>query len=203
MQVTGRRTRLIPFLCLLASISAHAQQPDPSGLVTTGQISQDGRDVSYLIRHLPPSSFPDLPMAVAAALAQRGCLVPQTYEAHRPENVIRGSFERAGSTDWAVLCTTGGSVSLLVFFASKPGQPVTLASCPEISRLQPHPSAQPLGFNWGIDPATPQAIHTLQNGLAPRPPYPDHEAIADSIIDHQTIYHYFKNGAWSLVALPD
>jgi hypothetical protein len=141
-------------------------------------------------------------MSIAAALAQRGCLIPQTYEAHRPENVIHGSFERAGASDWAVLCAVHGEVSLLVFFANGP-DPVTLATAPETQRLQSHPDSPVLGFNWGIDPASPQAIHTLQIGLSPRPPYPDHEAIADSIIDHKTTYHYFKDGSWSLVDLPD
>src|ERR1700722_3807923 len=69
----------------------------------TGKTSIDGRTVNYLIRRLPVASFPDLPDSVAAALQQRGCLIPQTWQAHRPENVIEASFDRPGSSDWAVL----------------------------------------------------------------------------------------------------
>src|SRR3954471_15791408 len=65
----------------------------------SGNTSMDGKMVSYLIRRLPVSSFPDLPDAVAEALTQRACLIPQTYQAHRPENVIHASFDRAGSSD--------------------------------------------------------------------------------------------------------
>jgi hypothetical protein len=202
MQVTGRRTRLLLSLCLLGVVSATGQDNDPANLTTTGQIAVDGREVSYLIRHLPPSSFPDLPMSIAASLAQRGCLIPQTYEAHHPENVVHGSFERAGSSDWAVLCTVRGEVSLLVFFANGP-EPVTLATAAETQRLQSHPSSPVLGFNWGIDSASPQAIHTAQIGLSPRPPRLDHDAIADSIVDRKTIYRYHAGASWSLVDLPD
>ncbi|HEY2859206.1 MAG TPA: hypothetical protein VGJ21_12370 [Terracidiphilus sp.] len=203
MHVTGCRSRVLLLLCLAAGVSVTGQQPDASDLVITGQVTVEGRQMPYQIRHLPPSSFQDMPLAIAAALTQRGCLIPQTYEAHRPENVIHGSFERAGSADWAVLCSSGGAVSLLVFFGSMPGQPVTLATAPETERLQTHPSSQVLGFNWGIDPATPQAVHVAQIGLSPRPPTPDHDALADSVIDHKTIYRYFKNGTWGLVDLPD
>ena len=49
---------------------------------------------------------------------RRGCLIPQTYEAHAPENVVHASLERPGSSDWAVLCSVNGTVSLLVFFSS-------------------------------------------------------------------------------------
>ena len=190
-------------LLLLALLPARAQQPEGANFVTTGQLTQDGRQLSYRIRHLPPSSFPGLPPAIAAVLNQRECLIPQTYEAHRPENVIHGSFERPGSSDWAVLCSNSGTVSLLVFFASASGQPTTLATYAETGRLQPHPSSSLLGFNWGIDTASPQAVHQAQIGLSPRPPLPDHDALADSIVDHTIVYHSFHNGAWSLVELPD
>jgi len=200
---TAGRSTCIALLGLLVPVSALAQQPDSSNLVTTGQINLDGRQVPYRIRHLPLSSFPDLPMAVAAELTRRGCLIPQTYEAHRPENIIHATFEGPGSSDWAVLCSAQGTVSLLVFFASAPGQPAILATAPETSRLQPFPGSDTLGFNWGIDPASPQKVHEAQIGLSPRPPRLDHDALADSNIDRKTIYRYFSNGAWSKVDLPD
>ena len=83
----------------------------------------DGHPTPYLIRHLPVSSFPDLPPAVQEQLDRRGCLIPQTYEAHQPENVVHASLERPGSSDWAVLCSAQGTVSLLVFFGSGSSQP--------------------------------------------------------------------------------
>ena len=70
----------------------------------SGHVWTDGHSAPYLIRRLPVSSFPDLPSEIAERLNERGCMIPQTYEAHRPENVIRASLQRAGSSDWAVLC---------------------------------------------------------------------------------------------------
>ena len=176
------------------------QLSQPSSLVETGQISVAGRQVQYRIRNLPVSSFPELPEPIAEALNDRGCLIPQTYEAKRPENVIHASLERPGSDDWAVLCSARGKVSLLVFLAdAKPAQPEVLAVVAKTDRLQQHDLSGELGFNWGIDPATPKRIHEAQAGMAHRPPAPDHDCLADSTVDRQTIYHLYRNGAWERV----
>ncbi len=105
------------FFCCLPRI--HPQDSGASPLNTSGQVIVDGHSTPYLIRHLPVNSFPQLPPAVQDALTRRGCLIPQTYEAHQPENVVHASLERPGSSDWAVLCSANGTVSLLVFFPSE------------------------------------------------------------------------------------
>ena len=189
-------------LCVGALLPAQPAKPLSPQLNESGQIVVDGRSTPYLIRHLPVSSFPDLPASVADLLNQRGCLIPQTYEAHQPENVIHAGFERAESLDWAVLCSAQGTVSLLVFFSSAPGKPFLLASAPETQRLQSHPSTGVLGFNWGIDPASPQQIHEAQIGLAPRPAKLDHDAFADSVVDHKTIYRFYAKSAWIVLEMP-
>jgi hypothetical protein len=174
-----------------------SQQPP---LVETGKLSIAGREVSYRIRNLPVSSFPDLPDPIVEVLNDRGCLIPQTYEAKRPENVIHGSLERPGSLDWAVLCAAKGKVSLLVFFASTSlSKPTVLAAVAEADRLQPHDSSGELGFNWGIDPASPERIHDAEAGMTHRPPMLDHDCLADTIVDHRTVYHLYRNGAWEKV----
>ena len=99
-------------------------------LNTRGQIVIDGQVSPYLIRRLPVTSFPDLPESIQTVLDRRGCLVPQTYEAHHPENVVHASLERHGSSDWAVLCSANGTVSLLVFFASATLTILSVASAP-------------------------------------------------------------------------
>jgi hypothetical protein len=176
--------------------------PQTAQLNESGRVVVDGRSIPYLIRHLPISSFPDLPAPVADLLNLRGCLIPQTYEAHRPENVVHASLERAGSSDWAVLCSAAGTVSLLVFFGGNSTQPFLLASAPETERLQVHPSSGVLGFNWGIDPASPQQIHDAQIGMAPRPAKLDHDALAESVIDHKTIYHFCAKNVWTVLEMP-
>ena len=189
-------------LCACALVSAQQQRP-PAQLNVAGQILFDGRSTPYLIRHLPVSSFPDLPAAIQEQLNLRGCLIPQTYEAHRPENVIHASLERQGSSDWAVLCSAQGTVSLLVFFESSSAQPATLASAPETERLQAHDSSGVLGFNWGIDPASPDQVREAQASMEHRPPRLDHDALADTLVDHHTVYHFYLKNAWIVLAIQD
>jgi len=178
-------------------------QPNPAQLTESGQIILAGRSTPYLIRHLPVSSFPELPAAVQDLLNRRGCLIPQTYEAHHPENVIHASLERPGSSDWAVLCSAQGTVSLLVYFSSAPAKLLVLAASPETERLQAHDPSGVLGFNWGIDPASPEQIRTAQIGLLHRPALVDHDALADSLVDHRTVYHFYAKSVWTLVEMPE
>jgi hypothetical protein len=190
------------FACAMVS----AQQLSiPAQLVESGQIVVDGHSTPYLIHHLPVSSFPLLPAAIQESLNRRGCLIPQTYEAYHPENVVHASLERAGSSDWAVLCSADGTVSLLGFFGSRSAsaQPLVLASAPETERLQTHDPSGVLGFNWGIDPASPQQVHEAQAGLEQRPARIDHDALADSIVERHTVYHFFAKNVWTLLEMPD
>jgi hypothetical protein len=184
----------------LGAFQTLAQSSTFGPLVETGQLLVAGREVPYRIRNLPVSSFPDLPAPVSEVLTARGCLIPQSYEAHRPENVVHASLESPGSSDWAVLCSVQGKVSLLVFFAGTSSQqPAVLAEVSEKERLQPHDLSGELGFNWGIDPASPKRIHEAQVSMAHRPPAPDHDSLADSIIDGKTVYHFYRNGAWETI----
>ena len=191
---------------ILACVAAAPQQTDSQPqLVKTGTIQVDGRTTQYVIRHLPVNSFPELPEAVAKALVERGCLIPQTYQAHGPENVVQASLERAGSSDWAVLCSAHGTVSLLVFFGSAVGgiaRAQVLATAVETERLQVRGADGVLGFNWGIDPATPEQVHDAQAGMDKRPARVDHDALADSVIDRATTYHFYARNAWTVLPMP-
>jgi hypothetical protein len=187
----------------LAQAVAHAQESIPSQLNESGRTSVNGRMSPYMIRRLPASSFPDLPEAIADLLDKRGCLIPQTFQAHRPENVIRASFERAGSSDWAVLCSTHGTVELLVFFAHAPNKPMTLASAPEMERLQRHDSSGVLGFDWGIDPASPRRVREAQSGMVHHPAPLDHDALEDSVLNQKTVYRFYTQSAWTVVDTAD
>jgi hypothetical protein len=169
----------------------------------TGKTSIDGRTVPYLIRRLPVDSFPDLPDSVAAALQQRGCLIPQTWQAHRPENVIHASFDRPGSSDWAVLCSEHGNVDLLVFFARTPTKPITLVSVPEMERIQRHGADGIYGFDWGIDTASPERIREAQSAMEHHPPLLDHDSLADTVLNEKTVYHFCAHNGWTVVDVPE
>jgi hypothetical protein len=190
-------------LCACSLLPAQKPEPSPAQLNVSGQIVVAGHSIPYLIRHLPISSFPGLPDELAVLLNRRGCLVPQTYEAHRPENVIHASLERPGSSDWAVLCLERGTVSLLVFFSSSPDKLLVLSAAPETERLQAHDPSGVLGFNWGIDPASPEQIRQAQAGLLRRPAPVDHDALADSLVDQHTVYHFYLKNAWIVLEMPE
>jgi len=191
------------FFCACVFLPAQQKVQAAAPLDESGQVVVEGRATPYLIRHLPVSSFPGLPDQLQELLNRRGCFIPQTYEAHQPENVVHASLERAGSSDWAILCSSRGTVSLLVFFSSTPDQLAVLAVFPETVRLQSHDPSGVLGFNWGIDPASPEQIHEAQSSMEHRPPRPDHDALADSVVDRRTVYHFYSKNAWTLVALED
>jgi hypothetical protein len=193
-----RRLRTTAAAITVTFILAAAQlRSQTDSFVDTGHLTVDGHDVVYRIRNLPINAFPELPAPIIEALTSRGCVIPQTYQAKRPENVIHASLEHAGSQDWAVLCSAQDRVSLLVFLASaSASKPAVLASVEKTVRLQAHDSGGELGFNWGIDPATPRQVHDAEASLAHRPPPPDHDCVADSIIDRRTIYHLYQDGIW-------
>lgn len=177
--------------------------PPPHGVDESGQLLVQGRATPYRIRRLPVSSFPELPATIAQQLSRRGCLIPQTYQAYGPENVIHASLERPGSADWAVLCSVQGTVSLLVFFASAPELAQVLTTAREVERLQAQNGVGELGFAWGIDPASPERVHQAQSGMEHRPALLDHDALADTFIDHRTVYRFYFKNAWTRLDVPE
>lgn len=197
-----RSWTLTALLCVLAVVPIPACGQAGATLTETGRIPFHGKMTPYCIRHLPVSSFPGMPDALATLLTRRGCLIPQTYQARGPENVIQGSFEGAGSSDWAVLCSVEGTASLLVYFASAPEKLQLLASAPETERLQVHDVTGVLGFDWGIDPATPQQVREARAGMDHRPPPTSHDAVSETIINRSTIYHYYMDHAWTELDMP-
>jgi hypothetical protein len=195
---------LFSLLLLVGSFArVRPQDSDASPLNSSGHAVVDGQSFPYLIRHLPVNAYPQLPPAVKERLTHRGCLIPQTYEARQPENVLHASLERHGSSDWAVLCSVNGTVSLLVFLSSRDGEPSVLASAPETSRLQSHGTSNVLGFNWSIDPASPEQIHDAQLGMRHPPARLDHDALSDSAVDHNTIYRFYSKDTWTVIDTQD
>jgi hypothetical protein len=207
----------ITLLPLLLCASAYLYAQDPNQLPThtayaatriteRGDLTINGKSTPYLIRRLPITTFPDLPSPIAAELTRRSCMIPQSYQAHRPENVIHGSFESPTSSDWAVLCSTGSRVTLLVFFSStvaaSPITPIILDEADEKSLLQPHDLTGILGFNWGIDAATPAAVHDAQAALDHRPIQPTHDSVVLSRLEHRTTYRLYEKGHWTELEMP-
>jgi hypothetical protein len=201
----GRREIIVLNLAILAFvITASAQLEAAKGNLTErGHLNVGGQEVPYLIRRLPVSSFPELPAAIAAQIDERGCMIPQSYQAHRPENVVHASLERPGSSDWAVLCSSGRTVQLMVFFGSSPNEPSVLVTEPEMARMETHDRSGVLGFAWGIDPASPGRVREAQAEMEHHPPLLDHDALADVFVEKGTVYHFFTRNAWRIIDTTD
>jgi hypothetical protein len=111
-------------------------------------LSASGEAITYRIRLLPLASFPNLPAPVAAELSHRQCVIPQSFEAKQPENVIHGAFHAAGSSDWAALCSSAGTTTLYVFFDGQVGSTSRIPPGSEANPAAPcsvRPGASPFG----------------------------------------------------------
>jgi hypothetical protein len=166
-------------------VPAPAEPPDTSA---HSGIQTERRIRHYRIRLLPVSSFPQLPAAVAQQLSERGCMVPQTYEARQPENVIHGSFEKKGSDDWAVLCSVNRVTTLYVFFESDLADPVS---------LRRQPDSEWLGVEWSLDYGSAWGIATRPARLMPPADHADHDGIDDAFVEKSTTVHYFEDDRWT------
>jgi hypothetical protein len=175
-------------LFLLCALCARAQEQ-----ATTGQLQTQHGTRSYRIRFLPLASFSSLPQNIVAQLNALHCVVPQTFEAQHPENVIQGSFEKKGSKDWVILCAHEGKIDLLVFFEST-GKPYTLATHGLMERIGAETPSSEMGSAWGISTIPPEGLqHTP--GVRKHGPF-DHDGIEDDFVERSSVIHYYRAGNW-------
>jgi hypothetical protein len=163
--------------------------------IESGQLrSATGETVAYRIRLLPVASFPDLPTAIADELTRRRCMIPQSFEAKQPENVIHGAFRAPGSSDWAALCSSQGASTLYVFFAGQSDSPIALRSQSDSTWLDTEPGSSAYGSSWGIaarSAAELRASPQMHHGATL-----DHDAIDDARLERSLIVHYYQAGRW-------
>lgn len=157
-----------------------------------------GRTQSYRIRLLPVAAFPQTPSGVAAELVRRGCLIPQSFEAQGPENLIHGAFREAGSDDWAALCSQGGWTTLYVFFAGAYNAPVALRRQADTVWLGAEPGSAVCGSAWGI--ATRRLADLRASRSIERPAALDHDAIDDARLEQSVTVRYYTAGRWLVLS---
>ena len=187
------RTNQIALLGTLLAASIIAPAQDTEKIVRGHK-----GDQSFAFRMLPPATFTELPAPILRDLEKRRCMIPQSYEAKSPENVIHGAFLQQGSNDWAVLCSQNGTSTLLVYGNGAASKPAELAAQVDSDTADPYDETSLLGYARGIDPASPNKIDEL---LANKPYGPfDHEGIRDAHIEKSSVIHYFKGGTWMTLA---
>lgn len=176
--------------------------PGSAERVESGQIaSPAGSPIAYRIRLLPLSSFPAIPAEVADQLGRRHCMIPQTYEAKQPENVIHGAFDAFGTSDWAALCSAEGTTTLYVFFAGQFDSPIALRRQADTVWLGADPGEPVLGSAWGIAARTAEQLRSspeFRSLLSF-----DHDAIDDARLERNLTIHYYQGGKWLTLTAGD
>lgn len=163
--------------------------------VESGRLqAPDGRQEIYRIRLLPVTSFPDLPMEIASRLERMGCMIPQTFEAQQPENVIQGAFHAPGSHDWAALCSAEGRTTLYAFFAGQYDSPEALRCQADTLWLGAEPGSSIYGSAWGI--AVRNAADLRESREWHGAARFDHDGIEDAQLERSATVHYWQAGKW-------
>jgi len=148
------------------------------------------------IIRLAPSAFPSLPRAVRAELERRRCTIPQTIEIAGPHNVISGHFKNTKQVDWAVLCSRGGSSTVLVFWRGGVARVDSLGSSRDAGFLQTL-GPQGIGFSRIISVASREFIldHAREYD-GPIPAEPIHDGINDAFAGKASGIAYFTGKKW-------
>lgn len=190
MRLRISNSRLLLCLLLGGMLSAVAQDAAPvAEKILTGTRRIGTVDQPWRVRVLPTASFPDLPAAVRSRLDARHCMVPQSYQAHRVENVVHGNLYASGRADWAALCAADGEVTLLAFDG---GTPQELMRTPiEDTVGFTGKSREPYGFALALDAIPPQRVrqfaHNNSSGL---------DALELSIVDGNSVIHQWDGSHW-------
>ena len=187
---------------LITAQSESASVPSTEQTETGRVRLPNGIEVTYRIRLLPIASFPSLPAAIAAQLNEKKCMVPQTYQARTPENVIHGALERKGSDDWAVLCSVNGATTLYVFLQSQVAAPIALRHQRDTEWLGSEVLGA-YGSAWGISLRLPAQIPAAKSSAFADRSNLDHDAIEDADIERSSATHYFQNGTWIILESPN
>lgn len=135
------------------------------------------------IRMLPVTAFADLPPAITGVLRSRNCTVPQA-SAEGARNVVRGAFFAAGELGWAVLCSVGGSTSLLAFRNDGDTSPLVVTTRSEDGQHE----ISAVGRDYIVE-------HYRAFG-GPEPPPITHQGINDAFVEKGSVVWYFHEGKW-------
>lgn len=170
--------KVFVLLCLLCALSTHAADSNKTG------------------RRLRVENYPELPSGVAAVLESRRCTIPQPSQDGPARNVIQGEFFRKGQKGWAVLCSSGGKSSILVFRNNYDSSPDEIAESPDNRFLIDTWQGETV-YSREISAVDQKFIlrHYRAYG-GPKPPAIDHNGIDDAFLEKASITWYCRNNKW-------
>jgi hypothetical protein len=173
------------------------------------------------IRKLQPADVAGLPPEFVEKLNARGCAIPQFGEvgrageaagepaqdtagksgtADRTTNVIHGEFARHGQEDWAVLCSKGGSSTIVIFWGKATACPASLARLEDAhylkrgkdKKVRYSRSIQALGKSELGDRAGIAGLKSFS-----------HEGIDDRFVGKSSAFFYCSEGKWKIFPAKD
>jgi hypothetical protein len=195
-------------ICTTAGICHGQQQPKTA----KPPVQKDSS-----IRKLQPADVAGLPAEFIEKLNARGCTIPQFGEVGRVgstaggpatagesandiTNVIHGEFARRGQEDWAVLCSKGGSSTIVIYWGKATACPASLARLEDAHYLK-----------RGIDKKMrySRSIRALgggdlgdRAGTAGLKPM-SHQGIDDRFVGKSSALFYCSEGKWKIFPAKD
>jgi hypothetical protein len=160
---------------------------------------QDWDAAERAIVRLKPAAFKDLPANVRADLDRRQCTIPQPgglVDVGGPHNVISGQFTSQKSTDIAVLCSTGGVSSILVYRGGATKDVAMLAAMADKGFLQTGPENR-IEFSRALRAASPARMRIYHEAFGTgQMPRLDHDGIEDAFVGKASTVRYWTGGKW-------
>ena len=206
-----RRIGLIAASSICGSTGiCHAQQPKTA----KPSVQKDSG-----IRKLQPADVTGLPAEFVEKLNARGCTIPQFGEvgragdtaghaatkgesatAERPTNVIHGEFARHGQEDWAVLCSKGGSSTIVIFWGKATACPASLARLDDAHYLK-RGKDKTVRY-WRSIRALGQDDLDDRAGIVGLKPM-SHQGIDDRFVGKSSALFYCSEGKWKIFPAKD
>jgi len=165
------------------------------------------------IRKLQPGDVAELPVAFVEKLNARGCAIPQFGEVGRasntadepaqaggPTNVIHGEFARHGQEDWAVLCSKGGSSTIVIFWGKTTACPASLARLEDAHYLK-RGKDKKVRYSRAIR-ALGESDLGDRAGTAGLKPFA-HQGIDDRFVGKSSAFFYCSEGKWKIFPAKD
>lgn len=167
------------------------------------------------VRKLQPADIAELPPEFVEKLNARGCSIPQFGEvehagrtadkaaddtAGQPSNVIHGEFARRGQEDWAVLCSKGGSSTIVIFWGKTTACPASLARLDDAHYLK-RGKDKKVRYSRSIRALRESELgdRTGVTGLKPM----SHQGIDDRFVGKSSALFYCNGGKWKIFPAED
>jgi hypothetical protein len=160
------------------------------------------------IRKLQPADITALPPAFVEKLNARGCVIPQFGEvgragatageaatANEPTNIIHGEFARHGQEDWAVLCSKGGSSTIVIFWGKTTACPASLARLEDAHYLK-RGADKKMRYSRSIRALGKSELGD-RAGIAGLKDF-SHQGIDDRFVGKSSAFFYCSGGTWKI-----